>query len=209
MRYIFYIFLIALGSWITFFGYEFWNSQNQHRIDTTRTSIITEFEAIENLETEKMTIQKIIEWKKDMTDLIPGWSIDDDIEKFLFEDKLVMEVEWVVIAGFDLSKITWNMVVVHADSSATIFLPPVQILHTYLTEETNLFARSRGLFTKWKDDFETAIRNEAMIAIEKEALQAGILDKAEENAKKVLEELFATVGVKIRSVEIENVEIQE
>lgn len=48
-----------------------------------------------------------------------------------------------------------------------------------------------------------------MIAIEKEALQAGILDKAEENAKKVLEELFATVGVKIRSVEIENVEIQE
>ena len=45
------------------------------------------------LETAQMTITKIMEGQDTLTDLIPGIGLDNIINEFLFQDKIVLEVE--------------------------------------------------------------------------------------------------------------------
>ena len=205
MRYFFYMLLLIIWVALGIFWYQHRHNlwADNYQVDTTKISIITQFQSTQRLETQQMTVSKVIEGEKQLTDRIPSRNIDDTISSFLFEDKLVMQIEWVVVAWFDLKALTTWSITVHDNQSVTIALPPVEILHAYLTNETELFDRELWVLTKGREQFETELRNEAVNAITQESISAGILEQAKKSAQQSLQELLQLVDVELRNVVVE------
>lgn len=144
-----------------------------------------------------MTVSKIIEAKKDFTDLLPGFGLETVIRKALFDDALLMTVEGVVNAGVDLSKIATGDVIVATsgdDTIVTITLPASEIFDVYLTENTKPFERSLGILSKGDVALETKMRNSAIDGIRQEALSGTILQTATTNAQTSLRDLIGKLG---------------
>ena len=120
-----------------------------------------------------MTVTKILESKKDLSDSLLGFEILGQLEKVLFDDKMIMTIEGVVNAGIDLGKITTGDVKVIRSTDGTIVqihLPEAEIFDVYLTENTKPFERSLGILSKGDANLETQMRNQAAQAIRSEAL---------------------------------------
>ena len=166
-------------------------------LQTTASTIITQLQNTSKLTTAKMTVSKIIEAKKDFTDLLPGFGLETVIRKALFDDALLMTVEGVVNAGIDLSKIATGDVIVATSGDATIItitLPASEIFDVYLTENTKPFERSLGILSKGDVALETKMRNSAIDSIRLEALSGTILQTATTNAQTSLRELISKLG---------------
>jgi Protein of unknown function (DUF4230) len=189
--------LIA-GAVLFFFGYRYLQTAEHDKyIQTTTSTIITQLQNTSKLTTAKMTVSKIIEAKKDFTDLLPGFGLETVIRKALFDDALLMTVEGVVNAGVDLSKIATGDVIVATSGDntiVTITLPPSEIFDVYLTENTKPFERSLGILSKGDVALETKMRNSAIDSIRQEALSGTILQTATTNAQTTLRDLINKLG---------------
>lgn len=163
-------------------------------VTQTQSTIVTQLQSLSRLTTAQMTLSKIIESKKDFSDLIPGFGLDDDIRKALFDDALLMTIEGKVDAGIDLSKVTTGSIVVRYEGSKNIvslYLPKAEIFDAYLTDKTKPFERKLGILSKGNQDLETKIRNEAILAIKNDALEQKILETAENNARIALQDFVS------------------
>jgi hypothetical protein len=67
---------------------------------------VTQLEKLSNLETASITMQKTVQGKQGLKDLIPSTTRDNVVQKFLFEDSIEMIATAKITAGFDLSQIT-------------------------------------------------------------------------------------------------------
>lgn len=57
-----YLAIIAICIVLIFFGYQYFYAKPlQKQIDTTKTTIVTQLTAINNLETARMSLEKIVE----------------------------------------------------------------------------------------------------------------------------------------------------
>ncbi len=179
--------------------------QQQKDIEITQTthSVVSQLQSIKRLETAQMTVLQHIEWEDKLADLIPWVGIDDMIQSFLFKDKISLQVEWVVVAGFNLAKVDSGSVMIHEDKSVTLKLPEAEILHTKLTDGTKPFERELWVFTKGDVEMESKIRNQAKNMIREAAIQQNILEEAEKNVQIELKELLQTMGVNIKDIIIE------
>lgn len=176
-----------------------WNFlQKQEIIVTNSTKVVVEkLRSVNKLESAEMTITKIMKAEKDMVDLIPSISFDNLIQDALFEDKMIFELEWKVVAGVDFSKIkTWD-IKTNIDGSVSINLPDTEILHVIIDENSQPYDRRIGILTKGNIEIETKIRNQAKDEMRVEAVEAGILEVARENAQENLEKLFQETWYKI------------
>ena len=206
---------ILLGAGLLGYGYiRFQEAKQIAYIVETQSSIVTELQSLARLTTTQMTVSKIIEWKKDFSDLLPSYNFDNIVQKSLFDDKLIMTIEAKINAGIDLSKITtWNIVVVAKGSDSlipwlvttgnakvNITVPKAEIFDIYLTEKTKPFERSLGIFSKGNPDLETKMRNDAIVAIKTEALSGNILSEAEANANKVITQFLEKMWVSVWEV---------
>ncbi len=206
---------ILLGAGLLGYGYiRFQEAKQIAYIVETQSSIVTELQSLARLTTTQMTVSKIIEWKKDFSDLLPSYNFDNIVQKSLFDDKLIMTIEAKINAGIDLSKITtWNIVVVAKGSDSlipwlvttgnakvNITVPKAEIFDIYLTEKTKPFERSLGIFSKGNPDLETKMRNDAIVAIKTEALSGNILFEAETNANKVITQFLEKMWVSVWEV---------
>lgn len=79
-----------------------------------------------------------------------------------------------------------------------ISLPKAEILHIVLSENTKPYDRKLWFFAKWNVEMETKLRNTAKEEMEKESVEAGILDIAMKNAKENLEKLFENMDIKVK-----------
>jgi hypothetical protein len=113
-----------------------------------------------------------------------------------------MEVYGKVIAGFDLSSFTGSAVIQNIDESLSIFLPEPVVLHTQLTQDTRVYDKELGIFTKGETNTETDMRNRALQILEAAALSGGILEEAKINSLGVFNKLFGE-GVVIRDVQFQ------
>jgi hypothetical protein len=113
------------------------------------------------------------------------------------EDAILLVAVADVTAGVDLGKLGEKDVRVSADGRrATIELPPAEVFHSTLdNERTYVHTRRTGLLAERKETLETQARKEAERALTAAALEAGILKKADENAKKVVMELARSLGI--------------
>lgn len=99
-------------------------------------------------------------------------------------------------AGVDLAGLDEDSFDVDTETGeVTVRLPAPQVLYVALDNEaTQVYDRDTGLFTKGDPQLETDARQVAEEVLLEQALQAGILRRAEENAVLALTEFLESLG---------------
>ena len=159
------------------------------------TAVVDEVRALSRLETAAMRTTHI-------STISQSYGVIPDV---LAGDELTLVAVGEVIAGVDLSEIESDDVWVEEDV-LVLRLPSPRILVSRLdNDETRVIHRETGILRKGDVQMEGRARATAERGIRKEALQAGILDDAAENARVKLAAFLHTLGV--RKIRFEQSEI--
>jgi CubicO group peptidase (beta-lactamase class C family) len=112
------------------------------------------------------------------------------------EDRLAMLAVARIGAGVDLEQLSPGAFAVDIDTGAvTVQLPPAQITYVALDNAaTQVFGRDTGIFTSGDPQLESDARQVAEEVLRGAALEHGILEEAEENARVVITELLMGLG---------------
>ena len=95
-----------------------------------------------------------------------------------------------VRAGFDLAKLQDNDFIVHGDT-LELTLPSVEVFDIIMNPSDFTTEYEKGT---WSHELTKPIKERARVQLEQNALEYGILKKAEESGLKRLESLFRTFG---------------
>lgn len=179
-----YLIIIALVTLFILAGWYFISRNPKFRFGTQRAGVITQIQSLARLETASYTIDKVIEAGTDY----------GKINQFLFGDKLVLIAHGQVIAGYDLSRMKPEDFS-GVGKSITIRVPQPEIFTVTIdNQQTKVFDRSQGLFTKGELNLEAEARQQAEESILQAACEGGILAAAEKNLKAQLETIFKSSG---------------
>ena len=112
------------------------------------------------------------------------------------EDAILLVAVAEVSAGIDLQKLTADSVVVDpARRTARIQLPPPEVLHAALdNEKTYVHSRKTGTLADRHENLESRARKEAERTLVDAARQAGLLNRAADNARRTVEALVHSLG---------------
>lgn len=154
-------------------------------------TIIRQVQSLARLETIRYTVEKVITAE-----------VNQGIFGPLFGDKLLFVAHGMVIAGIDMNKIETKDLWMDGDV-LKVRLPETEVfVATLNNDQSYVYDRDTGLFTKGNPQLETEARKVAEQEILKAAEQDGILDLARQNAETYLERLFNTLGfLKVEFVE--------
>jgi hypothetical protein len=146
-------------------------------------TIIREVQSLARLETIQYTVEKVITAE-----------VNQGLFGPLFGDRLLFVAHGTVIAGIDMDKIETKDLWLDGDV-LKVQLPNAEIFSATLNnEQSYVYDRDTGLFTKGNPQLETEARRAAEQEILKAAQVDGILDQAQMNAEVYLERLFNTLG---------------
>ena len=147
-------------------------------------TVIKDIQALTRLETAQYTVEKVVTAE-----------IGQDAFPFLFGDKLLFVAHGVVIAGVDFGKMAPDDLRVDSEGRVYVILPaPEVFVATLDNEKSYVYDRQTGIFTQGSIDLETQARQVAENEIRKAALEDGILDLADRNAKAYMERLLESLG---------------
>jgi hypothetical protein len=112
------------------------------------------------------------------------------------EDAILLVAGGEVTAGVDLRALTERAVEADLEAKrARITLPRASIFSRRIdNDRTYVHTRSTDLFARRREDLETRARQEAERMLERAALEAGILEKAEASVQRTVEGLLASLG---------------
>jgi len=112
------------------------------------------------------------------------------------EDAILLVAVADVSAGVDLQQLKADDIVADpAEKRVTITLPPPELFHAELDNaKTYVHARHTGALAARKENLETRARQEAERSLIEAALQAGILNRANDNARRAVEALVRGLG---------------
>jgi hypothetical protein len=175
-----FIVLILLVFAIIFTFRHVFSSKAPYTYTTSSETVIKEMKSLNRLETATFTIEKIID----------AGTSGNTFSQFLFGDRLLLIAHGEVIAGFDLSSLAANDVQIEG-STLRLTLPPPHILITKLdSNQTRVYDRRTGVFSKGDKDLEANARAEAEKIITQAACTGNILSEASKNARAQLTTLF-------------------
>lgn len=157
------------------------NARKQLRIETT-ANVVSEIKNISEFTSAAFYEEVIIQHEKGK----------------VFKDNVVIIANGKARAGFNLSKITSEDVVVE-DSVLTVKLPKAEILDVIVNPSDFDVYIEEG---KWSDEEVLQIKNEARDKIRKDAIADGLLKKAKESGVKMLTEMFKAFGFSKVVVEV-------
>ena len=156
----------------------------QVHISVDQPTVIRQIRALQRLETVSYTMDKII----------TGERTNPVLPAFLAGDRLLLVVHGEVIAGVDLSKLQPNDVVV-SGKSVSLRLPAAEVFTTRLDNaKTRVYSRDTGLFSTPDPNLEGEVREEAERQLQAAALQDGILDSANKNARQTISTMLSGLG---------------
>lgn len=146
-------------------------------------SIIHSVQSLSRLETVTYAIEKVITAESGQGPL-----------GFLFGDKLLLIAHGEVIAGIDLGKLGIDDVQTRDDGTVVMRLPPVEVfIATLDNAQTQVYDRKTGIVGQ-NTQLETSARLEAERLILEAALEDGLEQKAEENARDVMRSFLLGLG---------------
>lgn len=146
-------------------------------------TIIREVQSLARLETIQYSVEKVITAE-----------VNQGLFGPLFGDRLLFVAHGTVIAGIDMDKIETKDLWLDGDV-LKVRLPNAEIfIATLNNEQSYVYDRDTGLFTKGNPQLETEARKAAEQEILKAAQLDGILDQAQMNAEVYLERLFNSLG---------------
>jgi hypothetical protein len=157
-----------------------------HPTPTIRPDPITIIHAIQplaRLETIQYSVEKVITGET-----------GQGLFKTFVGDKLLFIAHGTVIAGVDLSKLSLDHIQ-ERDGGLVLSLPEPEIFIASLdNEQSYIYDRQTGIFTKGNPQLETEVRRAAEKEIEAAALQDGILQLAKQNAITFLTNFLGDLG---------------
>ncbi len=146
-------------------------------------TVIEGVQALSRLETASYQIEKVITAESGQGPL-----------GFLFGDKLLLIAHGEVIAGVDLSYIGPADLMTTDDGVVYVRLPPAEVFIATLDNgRTYVYDRRTGV-AGLNPQLETAARQEAERMILQAAIEDGLLEMAEDNARTVLRSLILSLG---------------
>lgn len=150
-------------------------------------AVVQRVQQLNRLETTSYTVEKVIEAG------IQG----NPFEDILFGDRLLLIAHGRVEAGLDLSKLSPEDVIVSDDGmSVTLRLPPVEIFSTSLdNDRTRVYDRQQGLLAPANKDLETQARQAAESEILKAACEGGVLQNAQQDSKRAIEQFLSLLDI--------------
>ena len=200
-----YIAIIVVSLTILFFGYKRYSVKQAEKayVDLMKTTIVTQLEALNRLETASMTMQKTVQGKQGLKDLIPNSTRDNVVQNFLFEDSIELIATAKVTAWFDLSWLNSWSVIVNEDKSITLILPKAQVLQYSLLSDTKPFLRKRWILNPGDIALETEVRNQTLEKMKNEALEKWILANAEKNATDAFRGILWAFNISLKDIQIQ------
>jgi hypothetical protein len=149
--------------------------------------VVTAVRALSRLESTAFHMERVIDLKDQQSRLFGLVSGEDAILLVAVAD---------VTAGVDLGRLGPADVEVSADRTRVrIQLPRAEVFQTVLDgEHTYVHTRRTDLLAKRNETLETNARKEAERTLTQAALSAGILDKADDQARRVIRELVTALG---------------
>jgi hypothetical protein len=170
---------------LLFLGLRRWGVGGDVRETLSPPSVVKEIQQLNSLVTVKYVVQKAIGLEE---------------KKLPFgTERILLIVQAEVLGGVELDKLT----AYHVTSDGaryTIALPTPKILHLVIDDkETRVWDRSVTWWTPWvpaNPDLERQARLAAREAIEKSALDMGILEQAKKNAQASIRGLLTGLGAK-------------
>jgi hypothetical protein len=181
----------AFFSWFTHRAtHGIWNQLAQYAtgrkliVTDQGPTVIASIQRLQRLETVNYTMDKIVEGAKE-SDYLPD---------FLAGDRLLLVVHGQVIAGIDLGRLQPSNVSVK-DHSVHLRLPDPEIFVVNLDNAgTHVYSRTTGLLVPEDPNLETETRAKAIEQVRQAALDGGILNKAQDNAKATLTTMLQGMG---------------
>jgi hypothetical protein len=153
----------------------------------TNTPIVVDpkIRALGRLETTQYVMQVIIDLEREPGNL---W------QQAFGTDKLLLIAEGQVVAGFDLTKIGTDDIVVE-DRSVNLKLPAPEILYYGVDEDkTYVYERRTGFLVPTDDTLETEARRLAQEELVNWAVGHQAFEKAEESGRVYLESFLRSLG---------------
>jgi hypothetical protein len=169
----------------------FFSSRNLAReASPTRTldavTVVHEIQRLNELVSVKYTVQKVVGLEEEK---VPFGS-----------EKLLLFVQAEVLAGIDLSVLASGDVKMLSAGRMQVVLPPPKIVHIVIDDkQTKVWDRRITWWTPWvpfNPDLERQARLAARDAIERGAIEMGILSQARRNADTGIRSLLETLGIK-------------
>jgi len=121
-------------------------------------------------------------------------------------DQLLLIAEGQVVAGFDLTKITEDDILIQ-DESVSLTLPPPELLYFGVDEDkTYVYERKTGFLTKPDETLETEARRRAQAEVVNWALDHQVFDKAEEFGVFYLDSFLRSLGFTEVNIEVRDAE---
>jgi hypothetical protein len=146
--------------------------------------IVEQINDLARLETASYTMQKMMRADRN-SDVLWG----------MFGESMVFVAYGEVIAGVDLQKMSPEDLVVVDQTTVMIYLPPAEVFIAALNnEDSYVLDRRTGLFVRPDIQLETQLRRAAETEILQDALEAGILDRADENAERYMRSFLQALG---------------
>jgi len=162
----------------------------------TPIAVITGINAFGRLETVQYTMRDIVRIEDEPSGLLERLS----------RDRLMLIAEGEVVAGFDLTKVTEDDIVV-LGTRVLIFLPPPEILYTRIDNAgTYVYERATGILRRPDPDLETTARRLAEAQLTSWALERDILDQAEDIGILYMENFLRSLGFTQVTVEVRSLE---
>jgi hypothetical protein len=121
---------------------------------------------------------------------------DHGILNLVLGDRVYLFAVARIGAGVDLARLDEDAITVNNETGVlTIEVPRAEIFYAYLdSQSTTVLDRDTGLLTKGDDQLESATRAEAERILQTQAVEAGILDRAQTSAEDFLTGFFTSMG---------------
>jgi len=154
-------------------------------------------QALGRLESAQFVMQVVIDLERDPNNL---W------QQAFGTDKLMLIAEGQAVAGFDLTKIKAEDVVVQG-KSVSLTLPPPELLYFGVDEDrTYVYERKTGFLVAPDEALETEARRRAQAEVVNWALEHQIFEKAEDFGVYYLDSFLRSLGFTEVHIEVRDVE---
>ena len=160
--------------------------------------VLSKVKALARLETAQYFMQTVVDLEKEPSNV---W------QQVFGTDKLLLVASGEVVAGFDLTKVQENDIVV-SGSSVSLTLPPPEILYSKVDNtKTYIYLRETGLFVPPDPNLEAEARRLAERRLVNWAAEHKILDKAEDFGMLYLESFLRSLGFSEAKVRVQEAAI--
>jgi len=150
------------------------------------TTIVRQISDLSRLETASIELEKVITAER-----------NSDLWWGALGESMVFVAHGKVVAGVDFAQMSDGDLQVADPETVWIHLPPAILfddLPALDNEKSFVADRDTGLLTRADPELETNVRRNAEDAIKEEALNSGILERADQNARQYMLEFLNSLG---------------